>query len=141
NQEIRQFDNQILTPIQIEKFQRIFAQHPIDENNEEREINEKLTNLLDQQEKEAFFSKLYTLICCKTKKCLTKIDHEFAFQTFDSIRKLSKTEYNLFILGMLHIMVHSKDKEKQYLTVKYTFNDSEICEKAFLTIYSMSDKK
>ncbi|CAG8608132.1 25072_t:CDS:2, partial [Racocetra persica] len=141
NEEI-QFDNQIIIPLQIEQFQRIFVQHPIEENNEEPEINEQLATLLDQQEKDAFFLKLRTLVCCKTKKCLTKIDHEFAFQMFDSIRKLSKTECNMFMLGMLHTMARSKDgKEKQYLTVKYTFNDSEICEKAFQTIYSLSDKK
>ncbi|CAG8804420.1 9903_t:CDS:1, partial [Dentiscutata erythropus] len=88
---------------------------------------------------EAFFLKLRTLDCCKTKKCLTKIDYELAFQTFDNIRKLSKSEYNMFILGMLHIM--ARGKETQYLTVKYTFNNSEICEKAFQTIYSLSAKK
>ncbi|CAG8435650.1 6933_t:CDS:2 [Scutellospora calospora] len=129
----------------IEKFQRIFTQHTINERNEEQEINEELITLLDQQEKEAFFLKLRILVCCKTKKCLTKINQEFAFQIFDNIQKLSKTEYNMFILGMLHVMARSKDtlfgKEKQYLTVKYTLNDSGICEKAFQTIYSLSDKK
>ncbi|CAG8809405.1 23233_t:CDS:1, partial [Dentiscutata erythropus] len=78
---------------------------------------------------EAFFLKLRTLDCCKTKKCLTKIDHKLAFQMFDNIRKLSKSEYNMFILGMLYIM--ARGKETQYLTIKYTFNNSEICEKAF----------
>ncbi|CAG8696940.1 22500_t:CDS:2, partial [Racocetra persica] len=37
NEKIQQFDNQIITLLQIETFQRIFAQHPIEENNEEPE--------------------------------------------------------------------------------------------------------
>ncbi|CAG8841308.1 11215_t:CDS:1, partial [Racocetra persica] len=31
DKKIQQFDNQILTPLQIEKFQRIFTQHTINE--------------------------------------------------------------------------------------------------------------
>ncbi|CAG8769495.1 21622_t:CDS:2, partial [Dentiscutata erythropus] len=104
DKEMQQFDNQILTPFQIKKFQRIFAQHTINESNKEQKINEELTILLDQQEKEAFFLKL----------------------------------------RMLHVMARSKDtlhgKVKQYLTVKYTLNNNGICEKAFQTIYSLSDK-
>ncbi|CAG8754488.1 11545_t:CDS:2, partial [Racocetra persica] len=100
------------------------------ESDEEQEINEQLTILLDQQEKDAFFLKLSTFVCCKNKMCLTKIDHELAFQIFDSMRKLSKTEYNMFFLGMLHAMVRSNEtlrgKEKQYLTIKYTFDNDEI---------------
>ncbi|CAG8613284.1 15858_t:CDS:1, partial [Racocetra persica] len=145
-QKIQKSDNQILAPLQIEKFQKIFAQHTIKESDDEQETDEKVTVILDQQEKEAFFVKLHTLVCCKTKMCLTTIDHELAFQTFDSIRKLSKTEYNMLLLGMLHAMIRSKDttlhgKEKQYLTVKYTFDNNEICEIAFRTIYSLSEKK
>ncbi|CAG8609620.1 2739_t:CDS:2, partial [Racocetra fulgida] len=56
--EPQQLDNQILTLFQIEKFQKIFAQHTIKESDEEQEINEQLTVLLDQQEKDAFFLKL-----------------------------------------------------------------------------------
>ncbi|CAG8461412.1 1467_t:CDS:2, partial [Scutellospora calospora] len=111
----QQFDNQILTTLQIEKFQKIFAQHTIKE------------------------------VCCNSKMCLNKIDHESAFQIFDIIRKLSKTEYNIFLLGMLHTMTRSNEtlrgKGKQYLTVKYTFNNDEICEIAFRTVYSLLDKK
>ncbi|CAG8793683.1 45838_t:CDS:1, partial [Gigaspora margarita] len=55
DKQIQQFDNQILTLLQIEKFQRIFAQHTIIEGNEEQEINDELTILLDQQKKDAFF--------------------------------------------------------------------------------------
>ncbi|CAG8740286.1 17946_t:CDS:1, partial [Racocetra fulgida] len=51
----------------------------------------------------------------------------------------------MFLLGMLHAMARLNKtlcgKEKQYLTVKYTFDASEICEKAFQTIYSLSNKK
>ncbi|CAG8830291.1 33100_t:CDS:1, partial [Racocetra persica] len=47
DKKIQQFDNQILTPLQIEKFQRIFIQHTINESNEEQEINEELITLLD----------------------------------------------------------------------------------------------
>ncbi|CAG8821031.1 4236_t:CDS:1, partial [Dentiscutata erythropus] len=48
----------------------------IKENNEEQEVNEKITTLLDQQEKEAFIHKLCTTICCKARICLSKIDYE-----------------------------------------------------------------
>ncbi|CAG8506547.1 11413_t:CDS:1, partial [Gigaspora margarita] len=47
NEEIQQFNNQIITLLQIKTFQRIFAQHPIEENNEEPEVNEQLMTLLD----------------------------------------------------------------------------------------------
>ncbi|CAG8825072.1 23354_t:CDS:1, partial [Dentiscutata erythropus] len=55
DKEPQQLDNQILTPFQLENFQKIFAQHTIKESDEEQEINEQLTILLDQQEKDAFF--------------------------------------------------------------------------------------
>ncbi|CAG8577063.1 19893_t:CDS:2 [Cetraspora pellucida] len=42
-----QFDNQILMSVQIEKFQKIFVQHTIKEN-EEQEINKELIVFLDQ---------------------------------------------------------------------------------------------
>ncbi|CAG8754776.1 14260_t:CDS:1 [Cetraspora pellucida] len=146
NKKVQEFDNQILTFLQIEKFKKIFAQYTIKENDDEQETNEKVMVLLDQQEKEAFFVKLHTLICCKTRICLSKIDNEFAFQVFDSIRKLSKKEYNMLLLGMLHIMICFKEttmhgKKKQYLIIKYTFNDNKICETAFQTIYLLLDKK
>ncbi|CAG8446233.1 4573_t:CDS:1 [Scutellospora calospora] len=144
--KIQESNNQILTPLQIENFQKIFAQHTIKESDDEQETDEKVIVLLDQQEKEAFFVKLRTSVCCETKMCLAKIDYELAFQIFDNIRKLSKTEHNMFLLGMLHAMTCSKDttsrgKEKQYLTIKYTFDNNEICEIAFRTIYSLSEKK
>ncbi|CAG8735201.1 4341_t:CDS:1, partial [Cetraspora pellucida] len=41
-----QFDNQILTSVQIKKFQKIFVQHTI-KKNEEQEINEELIVILD----------------------------------------------------------------------------------------------
>ncbi|CAG8813530.1 3942_t:CDS:1, partial [Racocetra persica] len=87
-----QSDNQILMLLQIDKFQKIFVQHIIKESDEQK-IDEKLPVFLDQQDKEAFFVKLRILVCCKSKMCLTKVDHEFAFQIFDSVRKLSKSEY------------------------------------------------
>ncbi|CAG8491013.1 12871_t:CDS:2, partial [Cetraspora pellucida] len=87
------------------------------ENNDEGEINEKLTVILDQQEKEAFNNKL----------------------------RLTKAEYNMFLLGMLHAMIYPNKtlcgKEKQNLTIKYTFNENKICEKAFQIIHSLSIKK
>ncbi|CAG8438488.1 7738_t:CDS:2 [Scutellospora calospora] len=130
NEEMSYFNNQVLTPLQIKKFQKILFQNTIKKKNDEQEINEKLTVILDQQEKEAFIHKLRTLVCCKTKTCLTKIDHESAFENFDNIRKLTKFEYNMFLLGMLHAIVHPKEtlrgKEKQYLTVRYTFDGDEI---------------
>ncbi|CAG8804850.1 23136_t:CDS:2, partial [Racocetra persica] len=85
-----------------------------------QEINKKLTIVLDQQEKEAFINKLRTMVCCKTKACLTKIDHKSAFKNFDNIQKLAKVEYNMFLLEMLYAMVRPnktlRGKEKQYLT-------------------------
>ncbi|CAG8852156.1 1972_t:CDS:1, partial [Racocetra persica] len=60
-EEMRYFNNQVLTLLQIKKFQIIFSQNTITENNEEQEINEKLTVVLDQQEKEAFINKLRTM--------------------------------------------------------------------------------
>ncbi|CAG8645377.1 20455_t:CDS:2, partial [Dentiscutata erythropus] len=105
--EIQESDNQILTPLQIENFQKIFAQYTIKESDDEQETDEKMTVFLDQQEKEAFFVKLCTLVCCKTRMCLTKIDHEFAFQIFDSIRKLSKTEHNI-IKPIVHALAGRK---------------------------------
>ncbi|CAG8627172.1 23271_t:CDS:2 [Cetraspora pellucida] len=145
NKEISYFDSPVLTPSQIKKFQKIFSQNTIEENNEDQEVNEKLTIILDQQEKEAFIYNLRTTVCCKAKTCLAKIDHESAFNIFDNVRKLSKAEYNMLLLGMLHAMTRSKEtlrgKEKQYLTVKYTFDGKEICEKGFQIIYSLSNKK
>ncbi|KAF0454267.1 hypothetical protein F8M41_001649 [Gigaspora margarita] len=43
----QQFDNQILIPLQIKKFQKIFAQHTIKEGDDEQETNMKVITLLD----------------------------------------------------------------------------------------------
>ncbi|CAG8732697.1 27146_t:CDS:2, partial [Gigaspora margarita] len=112
NEEISYFNNPVLTPSQIKKFQKIFSQNTIEENNEEQEVNEKLTIILDQQEKEAFIHKLRT---------------------------------TLNTICLLHAITRPKEtlrgKEKQYLTVKYTFDGNEICEKGFQIICSLSSKK
>ncbi|CAG8738085.1 16536_t:CDS:1 [Dentiscutata erythropus] len=84
DEEMLYFNNHVLSSLQIKKFQKIFYQSTIKENNKQ-EINEKLTVILDQQEKEAFTNKLCTMVCCKTKTCLTKINHESAFEKFDNI--------------------------------------------------------
>ncbi|CAG8643901.1 16731_t:CDS:1 [Cetraspora pellucida] len=134
DEEMPYFNNYVISLLQIKKFQKIFYQNTIKENNEQ-EINVKLPIILDQQEKEAFTNKLCTMVCCKTKTCLTKINHESTFKKFDNIQKSIKVECNMFLLEMLYAMIHSKktlhDKEKQYITVKYTFDGNEICEKAF----------
>ncbi|CAG8742660.1 16765_t:CDS:1 [Cetraspora pellucida] len=138
-------DNQVLTPLQIKKFQTIFSQNTIKENNDEGEINKKLMVILDQQEKEAFNNKLCTMVCCKTKSYLTKINYELVFIIFDNIQGLTKAKYNIFLLETLHAMIRSNKtlhgKEKQNLTIKYTFNKNEICEKAFQIIHPLSIKK
>ncbi|CAG8466734.1 14788_t:CDS:2, partial [Racocetra persica] len=56
--EIQKSNNQILTHLQIEKFKKIFAQHTIKESDDEQKTDEKMTDLLDQQKKEAFFVNL-----------------------------------------------------------------------------------
>ncbi|CAB4376175.1 unnamed protein product [Rhizophagus irregularis] len=48
----------------------------------------------------------------------------------------------MFLLGLLHSMkrseqTHHDKTDKKYLTVKYVFDESEICEAAFLHIYSL----
>ncbi|CAG8597859.1 2303_t:CDS:1, partial [Racocetra persica] len=40
-QEIQKFNNQIFIYLQIEKFQKIFAQHTIKESDDEQETDEK----------------------------------------------------------------------------------------------------
>ncbi|CAG8731393.1 17676_t:CDS:2 [Gigaspora margarita] len=90
-----------------------------------KEIQESDNQILTplQQKKEAFFVTLHTLVCYKTRMCLTKIN-------FDSIQKLSKPEHNMFLLGIVHTITCSKNtilcsKEKQYLTTKYIFDNDE----------------
>ncbi|CAG8743775.1 3695_t:CDS:1, partial [Racocetra fulgida] len=51
---IQKSNNQILTHLQIEKFQKIFTQYTIKEGDDKQETDEKAIDLLDQQEKEAF---------------------------------------------------------------------------------------
>ncbi|CAG8771747.1 1858_t:CDS:1, partial [Dentiscutata erythropus] len=63
NKETQYFDNQVLTSSQIKKYQQIFLQNTIKNNNKEQKVNEKLATLLDQQEKEDFIHKLHTTIC------------------------------------------------------------------------------
>ncbi|CAG8642304.1 2721_t:CDS:2 [Gigaspora rosea] len=59
-QEIQESDNQILTPLQVEKFQKIFAQYTIKESDNKQKTNKKVTV---QQKKEAFFVTLHMLVC------------------------------------------------------------------------------
>ena len=62
------------------------------------------------------------------------------------MKLLSKSDSNMFFLGLFHAMkrsdyTHHDKTEKTYLTIKYTFNENEICEIAFLHIYSLSKNK
>ncbi|CAG8802377.1 41334_t:CDS:1, partial [Gigaspora margarita] len=41
-QEIQESNNQILIPLQVENFQKIFAQHTIKKSDNEQETNEKV---------------------------------------------------------------------------------------------------
>src|SRR3954454_14199036 len=137
--------DQILTSAQLEKFQSIFNNT---EENDEEELKEqiKMESFLNEQDEKAFNLVLQTKICC-TKKCLiSKIKHESALQSFQTVKSLSKAELNMFLLGLLHGMkrsdkTHHDKTDKKYLTVKYTFDEQEICETAFLHIYSLTIKK
>jgi hypothetical protein len=143
--ELLENENEILTPAQLEKFQKIYNSST--EENDEEEQNEqlKMERLLNQQDEKAFNLVLQTN-CCNKKCYTTKINHDSALKTFQTTKLLSKPESNMFFLGLLHAMKRSNqthhDKTiKKYLTVKYTFDEIEICEIAFLHIYSLTIKK
>ena len=137
--------DEILTSAQLEKFQLIFNNT---EENDDEELKEqiKMESFLNEQDEIAFNLVLQTKICC-TKNCLiSKIKHENALQSFQTVKSLSKSEFNMFLLGLLHGMkrsdqTHHNKTDKKYLTVKYTFDEKEICEIAFLHIYSLSIRK
>ena len=62
------------------------------------------------------------------------------------MKLLLKSDFNMFFLGLLHAMKHSdythhNKTEKIYLTIKYTFDEKDICEITFLYIYSLSKNK
>ena len=62
------------------------------------------------------------------------------------MKLLSKSDSNMFFLGLLYAIKHSdythhNKTEKTYLTIKYTFDKKDICEIAFLHIYSLSKNK
>ena len=104
-----------------------------------------MESLLNQQDEKAFKLVLQTN-CCNKKCYITKINHDSALQTFQTTKLLSKSDANMFFLGLLHAMKRSSqnhhDKtDKKYLTVKYVFEEIEICETAFLHIYSLTIKK
>lgn len=137
-------ENKILTSAQIEKFRKIFDTTDDDDDNNQNE-QKKMEKLLNEQDEKAFKLVLQTS-CCKKKCYTTSINHDSALRSFQTIKTLPKPELNMFLLGLLHAMKRSEkthhDKiEKKYLTVKYVFDENEICETAFLHIYSLSIKK
>jgi len=139
-------ENKILTPAQVEKFRKIFDSSTEDNDDEEQKEQIKMETLLNQQDEKAFKLVLQTSICCNKKCYTTKIKNDSALQTFQTIKSLSKSDSNMFYLGLLHAMkrssqTHHDKSEKKYLTIKYTFDEMEICEVAFLHIYSLSTKK
>ncbi|CAB4396013.1 unnamed protein product [Rhizophagus irregularis] len=138
-------DNEILTSAQIEKFRKIFDTIDGDDDEDEQKEQKKMEKLLNEQDEKAFKLVLQTS-CCKKKCYTTNINHDNALHSFQMIKTLPKPELNMFLLGLIHSMkrseqTHHDKTDKKYLTVKYVFDESEICEAAFLHIYSLSIKK
>jgi hypothetical protein len=138
-------ENEILTSAQLEKFQKIFNNTTEEDDDKEQEEQIRMESLLNQQDETAFNLVLQTN-CCNKKCYTTKINHDSALQTFQTTKSLSKSDSNMFFLGLLHAMkrsnqTHHYGSDKKYLTVKYTFDEVEICEAAFLHIYSLTIKK
>ena len=143
--ELPENENEILTPAQLEKFQKIYNSTTGDDNDEEQKEQKKMESLLNKQDEKAFNIILQTK-CCNKKCYTTKINHDNALKTFQNIKSLSKSDSNMFFLGLLHAMkrsnqTHHDKTDKKYLTVKYVFEEIEICEIAFLYIYSLTIKK
>ena len=143
--ELPENENEILTPAQLKKFQKIYNSSTEDDDDEEQKEQMEMESLLNQQDEKAFKLVLQTE-CCKKKCYTTKINHDSALQTFQNTKLLSKSDSNMFFLGLLHAMkrstqTHHDKTDKKYLTVKYTFDEIEICETAFLHIYSLTIKK
>ncbi|CAG8734178.1 11968_t:CDS:2, partial [Rhizophagus irregularis] len=121
------------------------------QNDGELEINDKPESTPIPDESDAYSDeKAFKLIlhsdCCNKKCYTTKINHDNALLSFQTIKSLPKSELNMFLLGLLHAMkrsdqTHHSKTEKKYLTIKYIFDEIEICETAFLHIYSLSIKK
>ncbi|CAB5365902.1 unnamed protein product [Rhizophagus irregularis] len=132
--------NEILTSAQKEKFQKLYDIMDVDDDDKQKEQS-KMEKLLNEQDEKAFKLILHS-DCCKKKCYTTKINHDNALLSFQTIKSLPKSELNMFLLGLLHAMkrsdqTHHSKTEKKYLTIKYTFDEIEICETAFLHIYSL----
>ncbi|CAB4412920.1 unnamed protein product [Rhizophagus irregularis] len=136
--------NEILTSAQKEKFQKLYDIMDVDDDDEQKEQS-KMEKLLNEQDEKAFKLILHS-DCCNKKCYTTKINHDNALLSFQTIKSLPKSELNMFLLGLLHAMkrsdqTHHSKTEKKYLTIKYIFDEIEIYETAFLHIYSLSIKK
>ena len=109
------------------------------DDDEEQKEQSKMEKLLNEQDEKAF--KLILHFDCCNKKCYTtKINHDNALLSFQTIKSLPKSELNMFLLELLHAMkrsdqTHHSKTEKKYLTIKYIFDEIEICEPALLYIF------
>ncbi len=144
--ELEQYDDNILTAVQIEKFRAIFNKYSnIEENFEENEATQhnKIEELLNQQEEAAFLNILQTKFCCKSECFKNKINHVKALQTFQDIKSLSKTDSIMFFFRVIQTMKRSSNDniERKNFTLKYIFEEIEICESAFLKIHLLGIKR
>ncbi|PKK56679.1 hypothetical protein RhiirC2_822383 [Rhizophagus irregularis] len=80
--ELEQYDNDILTSAQIEKFKTIYDNRTTELNDDEQQQQSNIEEFLNHQEENAFIHNLQTKICCK-KHCLTNnVNHTNALTFF-----------------------------------------------------------
>src|SRR5688572_12484078 len=93
-----------------------------------------MEKLLNEQDEKAF--KCYT----------TKINHNNALLSFQTIKSLPKSELNMFLLRLLHVMkrsdqTHHNKTEKNIYLLNIPLMKVKFVKQLFLHIYSLSKKK
>jgi hypothetical protein len=134
----------IFTPEQINKFRQIYLKKIIEDDDEYDNEEQNNKKILDKLDEDAQKQKLKTIECCQ-EKCLQKINEDDAIIRFQNYNKLSYNEKNIFLKGVLASTLRSnvttKGEKRQKLATEYFFEGVKICKTAFLTIYSIGDKK
>ena len=137
-------DITIFTPEQIDKFRQIYVKKLIDDDDEYDNEKQNNKEILDKLDENAQKQKLETIECCK-EQCFQKIDHEDAIIRFQNYNKLTYNEKNMFLKGVFASTLRSnttaKGGKRQKLATEYFFEGEKICKTAFLTIYSIGEKK
>jgi hypothetical protein len=131
-----EFKNDVLTKEQIKKFKNIYNKKFIETNEDEDDEKSEGKN----EEVDIFMENLQKFHC--SDNCIKNLNLTKIKLRYESFNTLSKTEQDMYLLGIISsTIVNNPEKEKSRLKNNYSFEGTNICRDAFLTIHNIGAKR